>query len=740
MFTQRSLHEQELYNTRLDFSTVTVESIQQHLARIKQLYVETYNGVSALREFPEKIHFSTVVQPFIDLDIYIEKAQMLCILAKETHIVEAVRKASAEAAKEIEKTRIACQQREDVFVVLHQYAVGAYQGEKSQLHPEHQSYFEDLMHDYWRSGLCITDNVKKARITEVKQQISMLSIEFQHNLDEDTTHFTLSASELNGLPTEWFTREREVSSGMYKVTLQAPDLFPILEYAKDRNIRKKLFTAFNQRCEAENLPILKKLLELRNELAHLLGYQTYADYAIEARVAGSSREVKTFLDDMNQRFTPLLERNLKDLTVFARDKEHDDNLQLEEFDMRYYMRLREKAMYDIDMEKIKEYFPLQRVINGTLSIYEKLLGLKFIERRNSDAWHQDVIYFDAYNEDSVTQGVGEKIGGFYLDLYPRDGKYAHAEAISLQRECDISHISGLPHDRQLGISAMICNFPRNENLSFEDVTTFFHELGHVMHYICSRTKLGNNGGEYTEVDFVEAPSQMLEYWCYVPEVLQMLSSHSQTQEPLPTVIAMQIAEQSKIHAGYAYKRQLAFAYFDFYVHSMPSDELSGLDVKQYFNRLQAQITQLPAMPETCFPASFDHIAGEYDAGYYGYLMSETYAADMYAAIFQKNPLSAESGMQYRRAILEPGASKSGREMLRDFLGREPSVDAFLHRYGLDVSRDRKRRWNHLSVFAHATTSVRVKRVDRGDVEDDFGDAYARLSALTIHSPPSMPHS
>lgn len=690
-----------LFHTRLDFSSVTVESIQQLLARIKQLYTETYDQVAALLSSAEKINFSTAVQPLINLAIYIQKAQTLCNFPMNIHTDETVREASTNAATEMEKLVIECGQREDVFQVLHQYEVGAYQDEKSQLHPEHNRYFEHAMRDYKRNGLYISDSATKARVRDIKQKISALSIQFEHNIGEDNTSFIMSASELAGLPSDWFTKEREVSPGRYKVTLKYPDLFPILDHAKDRDTRKKIFTAYESRCEAENLPILKTILELKNELAQLLGYKTHAAYVAEIRMVGNSQIVETFLNDMNQRFTPLLEKNLKDLTDFARAKEHDDTLQLEISDMRYYMRLREEAMCTINMEEIKDYFPQEKVINGTLSIYEKLLGLKFIERANSNAWHPDVKYYDAYNCDTVSGALGEKIGGFYLDLHPRDGKYSHAEAVVLQAGCDISHLSGISANREPCISAMVCNFPKNENLPFDDVVTFFHEFGHVMHFTCCKTQLLDHRAETTETDFVEAPSQMLENWCYEPDILRILSAHSQTQEPLPQAIAMQLKNQDKIHAGYVNKRQLNYGCFDFNVHNMSGEELRNLDLKHYGNQLRADILQLPTA-EGCFPASFDHLVGGYDAGYYGYLLSKTYATDMFASVFQQDPLSTANGMRYRQCILEPGASKDGMEMIVNFLGRKPEITAFLRYYGLsDVTVNRKR--SRTGLFDNATT-------------------------------------
>ena len=556
---------------------------------------------------------------------------------------------------------------------------------------------------------------KKEKITQIKQKISALSIEFQRNIEEDDTFFVMPASELDGLPKSWFTKEREVSPGMYKVTLKYPDLFPILDYAKNRSTREKIFSAFETRCERENLLILKEVLELRNELAQLLGYKTFAAYVAEERMVRDSKTVRVFLDDMNQRFTPLLERNLRELTSFARAKEQDDTLQLEIFDMRYYMRWRAEEACSINMEEIKKYFPQEKVINGTLSIYEQLLGLRFVQRENENAWHPDVKYFDVYNNDEVSGTLGEKIGGFYLDLYPRDGKYAHAEAGTLQSGCDISHISGIPSDRAPCFAVMLCNFPRNENLPFDDVKTFFHEFGHVMHCLCTHTKLLQHEFENTERDFIEAPSQMLENWCYEPEALRKLSAHTETQQPLPLEVAQQLRNRARMHAGYTYKRQLNFGHFDFNVHDMSTEELRELDIKSYANQLRCRLLQLPVL-DTCFPASFDHLLGGYEAGYYGYLLSLTYAADMYATVFQGDPLSSESGRRYRRYILAPGASRDGMDMIVDFLRRKPELTAFLRDAGLDEPAREQQKRTSMRLFDGAALESSTKRLHVAEPE------------------------
>lgn len=693
--------EQKLYSTPLNFSTILAPEIILLSQQIKQLFTITYDNIANLLSNNGVISYKTVVQPLIDLDLYTTTAKNLCTFPKHTHTDETIREASVKADTELEELMIACDQREDVFQVFRAYETTTYIQEQEQLHEEQKRFFEGIMQNYKRNGLYIDDLAIKIKVTELKQEIARLCIEFNHNVDEENSSFEISAAELTGLPASWFTKERELSAGVYKVTLKYPDLFPILDYANNRAIRQKIFAAYESRCEQENLPILKKILLLRHELANLLQFKTHADFITDISMANNSQTVSSFLNDMNHRFTPILEENLNGLTAFARAKEKDEHFKIQTYDMRYYMRLREEELCAINMEEIRDYFPLDQVINGTFRIYETLLGLKFIPRENSAIWHADIRYFDIYNYDHNQNESGEYIGGLFMDLHPREGKFAHAAAFSLQTRCDISHLTAIPGSKRDAISAMVCNFPKDENIPFDDVVTYFHEFGHIMHFSCSDTFLAAHSADNTETDFVEAPSQMLENWCYQPAALQLLSAHYQNKQPLPQEIMVKLSALDKLHAGYTYKRQLLYGIFDFSIHSLSLDKLDTLDLKQYFNELMASILLLEANNAT--PASFAHLVSGYDAGYYGYLMSKTYAIDMFATMFQHDPLSAEQGALYRKYILKPGASKDGVDLLRDFLGRDPKIDAFVNQYGIAVASVNEPTRKHGGFFASLDT-------------------------------------
>jgi len=674
--------QEELFNMELDFSKVTAEVINQYVDKIKQLYKETYDGIAALASNPKYINFNTVMQPLIDLEVFADKAYNFCTFPMQMHTDPDVREASQKADDALKEMNIECEQREDTFAVIQNYHSGLkFLIDKSDLHQEKNRFIEKLMLQYKRNGLYIADPQKKLEITKIKKEIELLANQFGTNLREEKTTLEFSKEQLNGLPEKWL-QEKNPKNNKYIVTLKNPDYNPVMEFCTDRNTRKEMYAAYQTRCEKENLPILKQVIGLRQQLAQLLGYKTHADYIAETRLIKTAKTGQEFIDGMNERFTPLLEQNLNALTEFARSKEKDSNFILKQWDMPYYLRLREEAVCNIDMLKIKEYFPLEKVISGTFDIYKDLFGLEFVKKANGDTWHKECLKYEVY--DKASKAI---MGTFVIDLHPRQGKYAHAAVFSLCKGSDVSHLTGIPVDRRTAVVGMLCNFDKS-TLKFDEVKTFFHEFGHIMHFICSKTKLAqmNSADEnHLERDFVEAPSQMLENWVYEPAALAKLSAHVETGEPLPSEIAANIRDKRKLHIGYEQKRQLMFGNFDYMIHSMSADEIAKLDIKKFWQEHQSWIMKLPFDSTGCFAAAFGHLMHGYDAAYYGYMYSATWAAHMFKERFAQNPMSCDTGMDYRKTILKPGGSRDAIDYVTEFSGKEPNLDAFLEQCGFENS-------------------------------------------------------
>jgi len=343
------------------------------------------------------------------------------------------------------------------------------------------------------------------------------------------------------------------------------------------------------------------------------------------------------------------------------------------WDFRYYNRLLLEKNYNVDQDLIRQYFPIHKVVEGVLYVYQEILGLKFELTKNPHTWHNDVSQYDVHDINT-----NEFLGHFYLDLYPREGKFGHAAEFNLLSR---SEYKG---KIVLTASAMVANFTKPTAdkpslLEFDEVETFFHEFGHVMHEICSTAKyIHFSGTRGVVTDFIEAPSQMLENWCYEESVLKILSAHYITGDPLPKNLIDSIINAKNVNAALLNRRQLFFGVFDMTVHTTNPP----IDTKEVFTRLQKEIAGIEAPPNTNGSASFGHLVGGYSAGYYGYLWSKVFSSDMYLQFKNgEGPLDKNIGKKYRDIILAPGGDQDEMDYLIAFLGREPNPEAFLIEIG-----------------------------------------------------------
>jgi len=642
----------------LRFDNVTPDTIYNACKHLIKLNKDAHNKVASLKG--DKT-FETVVRPLINATD--EGTNEFCLVQNMSsfHPNKEVRNASVECKKTLADLEVECNMRQDTYHVFKEYYDTVFNKEE-KLTYEEKRYVEKMMRRYKRDGL----HINNLDIKNLMKKINELCIQFTNNINEENTTFVRSKKELTGLPESWFNTDKLAGDQMYTITLKYPDYFPIMKFCDNEDIRKQMYIAFSSRCKAVNGPLLDEIVFLRDKMARLLGYNCYADYALEIKMAKNTANVMKFLDGLCDGFTILIKKEFHELTNFARSICKDPNYELKKWDLQYYTRLYKESKCNINISELRQYFPLPHVVMGMLKLYERLLSLKFVHIETDNVWHKSVKLYHVINSND-----NKLIGMFYLDMYPREGKYGHAAIFPF--------VTGSNH--RLPVATMACNFPEHECLLFDDTVTLFHEFGHVMHHICSKTQLSEFSGFSVEGDFVEAPSQMLEYWCYEVDALKYLSSHKDTGQPLPIDYIKKLDDMDKLDAGFFNMRQLVFGKFDMLLHSRNYDNISDVNSLKLFNELDKIMTLIASPDGTNFSASFGHLVNGYEAGYYGYLMSEVYACDMFTK-FKGHVTDPVLGAEYRSKILEPGSSKDAIDLLKDFLGREPNNEAFLLDKGL----------------------------------------------------------
>ena len=550
-------------------------------------------------------------------------------------------------------------QRRDIY---ERVEAAAAKGEK--LDAADQKLLDKTLRDYRDSGLGLDDD-KRERLKAIQRKLNDLSARFEININESKDWLEVDEDGLDGLPADYKAGLERTAEGRYKVGLDYPSYVPFMRYAKNGELRRALNQKYENRAVPENLPILREGLELRRELAVILGHEDYPTMALKDRMAKTPQRVADFLSRLTEK---VRERAKAELSAVLEVKRRDDPsaTELGDHERGFYSRILREEKFSYDAEEVRQYFPVDRVVSGVMSVYQRILGVTFREVKGASVWHPDVRLFEI--ADTKTGGV---IGHFYLDLYPREGKYTHAAAFPLLMG------RAVPGGYDKTAAAMVANFPKATPgkpalLPHAEVETFFHEFGHLMHQTLTKARHMSFSGTSVALDFVEAPSQMLENFAWEREVLDEISGRWDTGERLPDELYKKMTAARRFNEGVMTLQQIAMAAADMALHALVPAEPSA-----EFNRVVAEITGMPQAPGGNPAASFGHLMGGYGAGYYSYLWSLVFAEDIYSAFKAEGPLNPAVGARYRRDILETGSERSEEESLKAFLGREPSEDAFM---------------------------------------------------------------
>uniref|UniRef100_A0A671X621 Neurolysin (metallopeptidase M3 family) n=1 Tax=Sparus aurata TaxID=8175 RepID=A0A671X621_SPAAU len=581
-----------------------------------------------------------------------------------------VRTASTDADKKLSEFDVEISMREDVF----KRVTALQQKLQNNLSPEEKRFLDRLVTLGKRKGLHLSKDIQE-EIKRTSKLISELSIEFNKNINEENTFLVFSERELGGLADSYLNGLDKTADGQYKVTLEYPHYFPLMKRCHNPETRRKMERAFHSRCKEVNTAILEELVQLRAKVAELLGYSNHANYVLEMNMA---KNADTFYETLKP--IGIKERKyilaLKKRECLMKGLPFDG--QINAWDLPYYMNQVEQCKFAVNKDKLIEYFPLDVVTEGLLGIYQELLGLTFTEVEHAHVWHEDVKLYSAHDTET-----GEEIGQFYLDLHPREGKYGHAACFGLKPSC-----RGPDGKRRIPVAAMVANFTKPRKgwpslLQHNEVETYFHEFGHVMHEICSKAAFSEFSGTLVETDFVEVPSQVLENWVWEKEPLRRMSGHYKDGTPIPDTLLDKLIASRVANTGLMNLRQVVLGKVDQSLHTSPR-----ADTTEVFAQHCQDILGVPATPGTNMTASFSHLAGGYDGQYYSYLWSEVYSMDIYFSRFKKEGImNPKVGKEYRRVILEAGGSVDGVDMLKSFLGRGPCQDAFFQCKGLIKSKE-----------------------------------------------------
>lgn len=555
------------------------------------------------------------------------------------------------------------------------------QRDQLKLTAEQAMLLDKKFKGFSRNGALLSED-KKERLRAIDAELAKLKLTFGENVLAETNNYQLhitSEADLQGLPEG--AKEAAAALAQSKnlegwvFTLDFPSYGPFVTYADNRALRRELAIAYGKKAfqnnEFNNTQNIQKIVTLRHERAQLLGYDSHAHFVLEERMAQNPEQVKKFLNDLLQKAKPAAEREFAQLTAFA--KELDGIEQLEKWDGAYYSEKLKQKLFSLDDELLKPYFKLENVLNGAFTVAEKLFGISFHEVSNIDKYHADVQTYE------VRDFQNELVAVFYADFFPRKGKRPGAWMTSFKSQSIQNGFNERPH------VSIVCNFTpptpsKPSLLTFNEVTTLFHEFGHALHGMLANTVYPSLSGTSVYWDFVELPSQVMENWCYEPEALALFAHHYQTGEVIPQEYVNKIKESASFLEGMATVRQLSFGLLDMAYHAQVTEIK---DVKAFEVAATEPTSFYPDVAENCVSASFSHIfQGGYSSGYYSYKWAEVLDADAFE-FFQENGIfNQEIAERFKENVLSKGGTELPMELYKRFRGQEPKPEALLRRAGL----------------------------------------------------------
>lgn len=663
------------------FDTAPFSDIQNEhfLPAIQQLITETKAEVATIAENQEKPTFQNTIEALEGTGEKLDRATSIFFNLNSAETNEELQKIAQQVSPLLSQFQNDLLLNQELFVRVKEVFQ---QKDQLKLTQEQQMLLEKQYKSFARNGANLSEEDKKT-LRKIDEDLSKLSLTFGENILAETNKFELhitDPADLAGLPEGTIeaaaqTAEEKNKEG-WVFTLEYPSYIPFMKYSKKRELRRKMSSAFGAKGfngdELDNRDNVKRIAQLRHERAQLLGYTSHAHFVLEERMAKTPKKVKEFLLELLSKAKPAADAEFKELQQFAKKMDPIDRL--EKWDGAFYAEKLKQERFDLDDEKLKPYFELKNVINGVFTVAEKLYGLSFNEVNTIDKYHPDVKTYQ------VTDAEGALVSILYADFHPRAGKRDGAWMTSYKAQEIVNGENKRPH------ISIVCNFTKPTAskpslLTFNEVTTLFHEFGHALHGMLANTTYKALSGTSVYWDFVELPSQILENWCYEKETLEFFATHYQTGEVIPMDLIKKIKKSSTFHEGMQTLRQISFGLLDMAWHGDNPAHIK--DVKAFEKGVFALTKQYPDVDENCMSTSFSHIfQGGYAAGYYSYKWAEVLDADAFAYFKEEGIFNKAVANKFKEFVLSQGGTMDPMELYIKFRGQEPDPDALLKRAGL----------------------------------------------------------
>ncbi len=649
------------------------------LTAISKLIEETKAEIDAITSNTEKPTFKNTVEALENTGELLERATSIFFNLNSAETNDEIQKLAQEISPMLTEFSNDMLLNENLFERL---KTVYNQKDSLNLSEEQQMLLDKKYKAFSRNGANLSQE-KKTELRKIDTDMAKLKLTFGENVLAETNKFELHITdekELSGLPDGVIeaaaqTAEEKEKEG-WVFTLDYPSYVPFLTYSDNRELRKKMAIAFGAKGfnndELNNQQNVLQITTLRHKRANLLGYESHAHFVLEERMAETPEKVKSFLNELLDKAKPAAQKEFDELTAFA--KEIDGINHLEKWDGAYYSEKLKQKLFNLDDEKLKPYFELKNVINGVFTVAEKLYGLHFEEVQNIDKYHADVKTYEVKDDEGALVAI------FYADFHPRAGKRNGAWMTSYKPQQIKEGKNDRPH------ISIVCNFTKPTAskpslLTFNEVTTLFHEFGHALHGMLANTHYPSLSGTSVYWDFVELPSQILENWCYEKETLEIFAKHYKTGEVIPMEYVEKIKDSATFLEGMATMRQLSFGLLDMSWHGQ---DPSGIKDVKAFEVAAFNDTQLyPDVKENCMSTSFSHIfQGGYSAGYYSYKWAEVLDADAFALFKQEGIFNKKVADRFKGFVLSQGGTMDPMELYIKFRGQKPDPEALLKRAGL----------------------------------------------------------